>query len=541
MDYAPAGLMVHQSVLAVLALLFAVGLLQVVSSRLRMSLPIVLVLGGIAISYVPNVPRVRLDPDVVFLVFLPPLLYEAAWFTSLRDFWRLRNAVLLQALGLVLVTSVAVAFALPWLVPGAPLALGFLLGGIVSPPDAVAATSVLRGLPVPKTAVAILEGESLVNDASSLIVFRFALATLATGQFSLTTAASSFFAVSIGGVLIGLVVGHVAYLVHKRVISSSATDTLRTLITPYLMYLAAESVHCSGVLAVVTGGLYLSSRAHEFLGARSRVQATGVWSTVVHLLNSVVFIFIGLQLPLVVAGLEKSGGPSLREAIGISAALSVLVIAVRLGWVFFVAYTPRLFPSRRHLPRSPDQWKIVFLVGWAGMRGVVSLASALAVPLVVAEGVPFPHRDLIVFTTFGVIFATLVIQGITMPVVVRWLKFPSTHHERAAQARALDARIASACLEYLRSSCADDLLHDGPFARLAAHYEAVVAEGEIGDVKPAERPLARYQLALHEIAEVQRVEIVRARRAGTFDFELIRERQEAIDLEAARHEPTGDE
>jgi len=528
--------MVHQSLLAILALLFAVGVLQVVSSRLRVSLPIVLVLGGIGIGFVPNVPRVRLDPDVVFLVFLPPLLYEAAWFTSLRDFWRLRNAVLLQALGLVLVTSAAVALVLPSLVPGAPLALGFVLGGIVSPPDAVAATSVLRGLPVQKTAVAVLEGESLVNDASSLIVFRFALAALATGHFSLATALSSFFAVSIGGVLIGLVVGHVAFVVHRRVASSSATDTLRTLITPYLMYLAAEAVHCSGVLAVVAGGLYLSSRAHEFLGARSRVQATGVWGTVVHLLNAVVFVLIGLQLPVVVEGLRAAGGASVRDAVVVSAVLSVLVIVVRLIWVYIAAFGPRLLPSRRDRP-TPSS-KLVFLIGWAGMRGVVSLASALAVPLVLAGGAPFPHRDLVVFVTFGVIFSTLVLQGLTMPFVVKRLRFPSTHLEREEQARALDARLAKACLEHLRGYHADELLHDGPFARLAAHYEAVIADGEAPSTE-APRPLARYQAALHAIAEVQRLEIVAARRAGTFDSELIRERQEAIDLEAARHEPSG--
>lgn len=529
--------MVHESVLAVLALLFAVGVLQVVSSRLRMSLPIVLVLGGIAISYVPNVPRVRLDPDVVFLVFLPPLLYEAAWFTSLRDFWRLRNAVLLQALGLVLFTSGAVALLLPSLLPGAPLALGFVLGGIVSPPDAVAATSVLRGLPVPKTAVAVLEGESLVNDASSLIVFRAALVTLATGQFSFASATVSFFAVSIGGVLIGLVVGHLAYLVHRRVASSSATDTIRTLITPYLMYLAAESVHTSGVLAVVAGGLYLSSRSHEFLGARSRVQATSVWGTVVHLLNAIVFVLIGLQLPFVVADLERAGGSSLRDALVLAAIVSVLVVVVRIGWVFGASFLPTLLPSRRGRPRPSP--KLVFLVGWAGMRGVVSLASALAVPTLLPSGVPFPHRDLVIFVTFGVIFVTLVLQGLSLPLVVRFLKFPSTHAEREAQERAFDARVAAACLEYLKSSHGEDLLHEGPFARLAAHYEALIAEGASNEPLERERPMARYKAALQELGEVQRLAVVDARRSGLFDYELVRERQEEIDFEAARHEGNG--
>lgn len=290
----------HHELLIVLSLLLLVVLLHGVSTRLKLSFPILLVLVGLGISLFPALPHIALSPDVIFLIFLPPLLYEAAWFTSWREFKTMRGAIALQALGLVLFTSAAVAWVAHSYIAGCTWALGFLLGGIVSPPDAVAASSVLHGLKVPRLPVAVLEGESLVNDASSLIVVRFAMAALVSGMFSLKVAVQDFFYVSLVGIVMGLIVSRVIAAVHRKLPGTPAVDTALTLLTPYVVYLAAEQVHASGVLAVVTAGLGLSARKHRFLNSTSHVYGVGTWATVTFVLNGVVFILIGLQLPDVV-------------------------------------------------------------------------------------------------------------------------------------------------------------------------------------------------------------------------------------------------
>jgi CPA1 family monovalent cation:H+ antiporter len=388
--------MLHHELLLVLSLLFAIGVLHVLSSRLGISYPILLVLGGLALSQIPGAPHVSLDPELVFLVFLPPLLYEAAWFTPWKEFWRLRGPIALQAFGLVLFTATAVALFAHAIIPDFSLALGFMLGGIISPPDAVAATSVLHGMRVPRIAVGILEGESLVNDAASLIVFRFALAAVLTGSFVVLDVVGDFFLVSLGGVAVGLAVALLVYRVHRLLPSAPSVDASLTVMTPYLMYLAAEGIHCSGVLAVVAGGLFLSARSHDFLSATSKVQANFVWSTLVFLLNGFVFILIGLQLPRITEGL---GPGALPGATRYALAISLLTIVVRFVWVFAAAGALRLRRSRSADAPDPD-WKALVVVAWAGMRGVVSLASALAVPLALADGADFPHRHLILFITF---------------------------------------------------------------------------------------------------------------------------------------------
>ncbi len=473
--------MVHDHLLLVLSLLFAAFGLHMLSVKLKISFPILLVLGGLAISLWPKLPVVKLDADLVFLVFLPPLLYEAAWFTSFRDFIALRRAIFLQAFGLVLITSLAVAFVTKSLVPGFGWPLGLVLGGIVSPPDAVAATSILHGLPVPKTAVSILEGESLVNDASSLIVFRFALAAIVTGHVSTAgTIATQLLLVVVGGVLLGLALAHGLFLVHRYLPSTASTDTALTVMTPYLLYVAAERFHLSGVLAVVAGGLYLSARSQTFLRATSRVQANAVWGTLVFVLNGLVFILLGLQLPVVVRGL---GDTSLGQAIGYGLLVSAVCIVVRLVWVFAAAYARNVVGLRKRGEGPP--WKSVFLIGFAGMRGVVSLASALAVPVLLPSGQAFPQRNLLVFITFVVIMTTLVGQGLLLPGLIRLLRFEDDTSEALhAQARALEARLAALSLRHLRETHGDALRDEGRpstlLARLESHYEAFVV-GEDGE------------------------------------------------------------
>jgi monovalent cation/hydrogen antiporter len=481
---------VHHELLVVLVLLLVVVLVQSASLRLHVSFPILLVLVGLAISLVPGLPRVTLAPDLVFLVFLPPLLYEAAWFTSWREFRRLRNAISLQAVGLVFFTAAIVAWVAHAIIPGFSWALGFLLGGIIAPPDAVAATSVLHGLRIPRTSVAILEGESLVNDATSLIVVRFALTAVSTGMFVAQEAALQLLWVSVAGVALGLVLAHGVYVLHRHLRATAPVDTALTLLTPYLMYMLAEQVHASGVLAVVAGGLYLSARQHHFLDARTRVFAMGTWGTLVFLLNGVVFILIGLQLPKMV---EDLGTSSLIDAIGFGLIISAVAIVVRLLWTFASAFLPWLLQPSRQRP----SWKIVALVAWAGMRGVVSLAAALAIPAALPDGGEFPQRSVLVFVTFVVILVTLVAQGLSLPMFVRFLRFdlPDDEHEHR---QALDSHLAA---------------HIGP-SGVVVHDDGVQREH----------------------VSAQRDELLRLKGAGKVSHELAREKELELDLELARLE-----
>ncbi|HTU58512.1 MAG TPA: Na+/H+ antiporter [Polyangiales bacterium] len=479
----------HHELLIVLALLILVVLAHSVSARLRISFPILLVLVGLGISLIPSLPRVALEPELVFLVFLPPLLYEAAWFTSWREFKQFRGAISLQAVGLVFCTAAVVALVVRALLPGSGWALGFLLGGIVAPPDAIAASSVLHGLRVPRSSVAILEGESLVNDATSLIVVRFALAAITAGSFALAEATVQFGWVVLAGVAVGIALAHLLFVLHRLLRATAQVDTALTLLSPYLMYLLAEWLEASGVLAVVAGGLYLSARADRFLEARARVYGGGTWATVVFVLNGLIFILIGLQLPAVSADL---GAFSLVEAVGVSLVISVAAIAVRIAWTFPAAYLSSYMPWASKPPRVPD-WKLVTLVAWAGMRGVVSLAAALALPAELPDGSPFPERSLLVFVTFVVILVTLVAQGLSLPWLVRRLRFalPDDVRERR---HALDTHLTAHAATLTAN---DDVQHR---ARVAA----------------------------------QRAELLRLRNVGEVAPDLAREKESELDLELAR-------
>src|SRR4249920_2758498 len=287
--------------------------LVMLANKLRLAYPIVLVLGGLALSFTQIFSRVTIDPELIFFIFLPPLLYEAAWQVSWKQFWKWRRVIMSFAFPIVIITSCVVAFASYAFIPGFTLALGFLLGGIVSPPDAISATTIMRQVKAPKSLVSIAEGESLLNDASSLIVFRFALAAVITGQFHFQDAAISFFLVIIMGALIGLAIGLVIYYIHRHLIKSSSVEIVLTIVTPYLMYYFAEYFHFSGVLAVVSGGLFLSSKRQQMLSYMSRIQGVNVWTNIVFVLNGLVFFLIGLQLPSIV---NQLGDISLGRAIG---------------------------------------------------------------------------------------------------------------------------------------------------------------------------------------------------------------------------------
>src|SRR5690606_2188126 len=394
--------MIQEYLLLVIILVFAVLLLVMLGQKFKISYPIFLTIAGLIVSLIPGIPNVELNPDLVFLILLPPILYEGAWYTSWPDFLKWRRPISLLAVALVFFTALVVALFTQSLIPGFTLAMGFLLGGIISPTDSIASISVLKGVKIPKRLLTIIEGESLVNDASGLIVMRFALAAILTGQFAFQGAVFDFLYVLIVGVLIGLMIGGIFYCIHRHLPTTPDIDTALTLLTPYVMYVVAEYFKASGVIAVISGGLLLSSQRQHILTYRSRIQAANVWSAVVFLINGTVFMLIGLGLPGVVAGLDSV---SLQEAIIFGLLISLLVIALRMAGAFLTTFVPRkLSAGIRRRERSAG-WKGAFIVGYTGMRGVGSLAAAPSLPRLLDSGEVFPHRNLIIFITFVVIIA----------------------------------------------------------------------------------------------------------------------------------------
>jgi CPA1 family monovalent cation:H+ antiporter len=407
----------------VLALLAVAVVLGVAARRVRVPYPILLVVGGLVLGLQPWLSPVQLDPQLVFLLFLPPLLYAAAFKTEWADFRGQLRAISMLAVGLVLFTTAAVAAVAHYWI-GLPWACAFVLGAIVSPPDAVAAVAVTSRLKVPPLVVTLLEGESLVNDATALVVLRVAVAAVAAGAFSVAEAGVQFVTVAAGGIALGLAGGWLAIRLHnwldRRDLADAKLTITITLLTPYAVYLPAEHLHVSGVLAAVAAGLWVGTRCEAVFTPELYEEARAVWDWVDFLLNSLIFILIGFELRPVLEGLDGTYTPT--DLLGHVAVVSAAVIVSRLVWVFPGAYIPRWLD--RHvfgIPTPYPPWQNVFVVGWTGMRGVVSLAAALALPLATAGGKPFPGRDLIQFLTFWVIFATLVGQGLTLPLVIRAL------------------------------------------------------------------------------------------------------------------------
>lgn len=526
----------HHQLLLILGLLFVVFLLVMLAQKIRVAYPVFLVLTGLGISFIPGIPRFSIDPDIIFLVFLPPLLYEAAWYTSWNDFWKWKRPIALLAFGLVFFTSTIVAYASVALIPGFTLALGFLLGGIVSPPDAVAAATVLKGIKVPRRILTILEGESLVNDASSLIVFRFALAAITTGAFSMQQATGSFFLVAGMGIVTGLTIAHIVYVIHRFLPTTPAIDAALTLMTPYVMYLTAEQFHFSGVMAVVSGGLFISYRSHEvFATGTTRINMLGVWNTIIFVLNALVFILIGLELPEITEGL---GNYSIAEAVRYGLIISAITIALRFIWVYPAAHIPRfLFKSIRQNEPSPG-WKGPLIISWAGMRGVVSLATALSIPLLLDDGTAFPLRNLILFITFIVIFVTLVFQGLTLPLIVRLIKIKEIdavapeeeemagiqlHLDRVALSRLDEKHIVDGQENELIAFLKRDINHRLEITR--QRLESLeCAETEKSEVE-------RYRHVLRDIYAHQRKELFRLRKERLFRDEAIRKMEMQLDLD----------
>jgi monovalent cation/hydrogen antiporter len=422
-----------------LALLAAVAVLCWLSNRARVAYPIVLVLAGLAIALVPGLPHVELHPDVVFLLFVPPLLYRAATTTNLRQFRRDLRIISLLAVGLVLVTMAAVAAVAHWMI-GLPWAVAFVLGAIVSPTDALASTVIMRRLHVPRRLAAIVEGESLVNDAAALIAYRFAVAAVLTGAFSLGQAGLDFIIDSIGGIVIGCVIGWISVRIRPKLGELPLVQTV-SLLVPFAAYIPADELGLSGVLAVVAAGLYVGSAASGSMAAKVRMSVTPAWDLAEFVLNGLGFILIGLQLPFIIEGLDHI---SWSKLIGWAVLVSITTILIRGLWLA----AGNLWNARRASAGEPGTdhgWAYTLVLSWSGMRGLVSLATALAVPHFVHAGEPFPHRHLILFLGFGVILITLLGQGITLPALLRRLQLSvdvEDEHARELRARSQLARAA---------------------------------------------------------------------------------------------------
>lgn len=439
---------------AILLLLALMTVLVGFSMRIGIAYPIVLVLGGLAISFIPGLPHVEVEPELIFVLILPPILQSAAYFMPIQDFRTHLRPILSLAIGQVLATTCIVAVIAHWVIPGLDWPTAFVLGAIVSPPDAVAATSVASRLGLPPRVVTILEGESLLNDATALVLYRVAVAAAVTGAFSLGDAFLDFVVATIGGVIAGLLVGKVVAHIIPRMQDPSLLIAF-SLLTPYAAYLLAETVHASGVLAVVVSGFVNARTYLRMENPLARLRSTAFFDTLIFLLNGFVFILIGLQLPTI---LEEITELSTSQLLSYALLVSLAAIFARIAWVFLIP--TRLLPTLRHRSTNGGaNFRERIVISWAGMRGIVSLAAALAIPIDV------PNRDLIIFLTFCVILATLVIQGLSLAPLIRLLGIAGNDDEHTAtlQARRVTVQAALGRLneladeEWVLDVVADDM------------------------------------------------------------------------------------
>ena len=487
-------------------------------------------IGGLALGFVPGLPPVELNPDLVFLFLLPPLIYPAAVFTSWRDLRANLNPILLLAIGLVLLTTAFVAVVAHALT-GLPWPAAFVLGAIISPTDAVAATAITSRLRVPRRIVTVLDDESLLNDATALVAYRFAIAAMMSGTFSLSEAIGRFFLVALGGTCIGLAIGWLAAHIQRRLDDPPIQMTI-SLLTPFAAYIPAERLHVSGVLAVVAAGLFLGWRGPQILTARTRLNIYVFWEMMVFLLNGLVFVLIGLQLPRI---LHTLSGHSLKQLVWHGALISFAAIVVRIAWVFTSTNMLRLMSATLRRRDSYPAWQNAAIVAWTGMRGVVSLAAALAVPLTLSDGSPFPGRDYILFITFCVILATLVLQGLSLPALIHRLGVVddglANVEERTARLKANEAALAY--LAEVDSHFSLELVE-----RLRAEYNDRIRQLEVcesvgGDCSDG-LMAPSYQRLQQDALDVERRTIIRLRDEFVINDEVLRRIQVDLDHAEAR-------
>ncbi|WP_421830961.1 Na+/H+ antiporter [Larkinella sp.] len=518
----------------VLVLMAILAALASVTQKLKIPYPILLVIAGLVLGFLPIVPDIHLESEVVFLIFLPPLLYEAAGNISWHEFKAYRRPIGLLAVWLVFFTTVTVAVVAHYCIPGFSWPLAFVLGAITSPPDAVAATSATRGLGLPNRLITILEGESLVNDASALIAYRYAVAAVTSGSFIFWQAGLQFLVVAAGGVVIGLAIGYLFRHIHNKLENPTVATTI-TLLLPFVAYLLAEHLGVSGVLAVVSMGLYLAWNSYEIYSFQTRMQINGFWNILIFLLNGFVFILIGSQMPVILKNIEDH---SVGRLIGFGLLISFVAIVTRIIWIFPLAYISTLLDrgKKRRILFRPNE---LFITSWAGMRGVVSLATALALPLTLSNGKAFPMRNEILFISFMVIFVTLVLQGLTLPFFIRWLNVQEPAGKAVQEEKKIRLAITTSSITYIEGELSMNL-HDEVLSELKTRFEQQTnyLNGVLRlDEKPqkgAPPTAANFfrEFVESELAVInhQRDLIIQWHKQGTFSEEAIRRIEQELDI-----------
>jgi CPA1 family monovalent cation:H+ antiporter len=511
------------------ALLVGLALLLIAAPRFRIPYPIFLVLGGLVLGFVPGMPNLTLPPDVVLVAVLPPLLYVSSFFTSLVDLRANARAIGVLAVGLVVATTVTVAVVAHEAVDDLSWAAAFVLGAIVAPTDPIAATAIMRRLGVPRRIVSIVESESLVNDGTALVLYRVAVVAAVSGEFSAWDATWRFVWAVVGGIGIGLVVGYVVAAVRRRLDNPPVEVTI-SLMTGYIAFIPANAAEASGVIAVVTAGVFLGWRTAELTSVQTRLQGLAVWEIVVFVLNALLFALVGLQLSSI---LDSLGGFSNAELVAYALLVTATVIVTRIVWLPFFTHLPYWLRGTR--PRKPLSES--FLISWAGMRGAVSLAAALAIPLTTDAGGPFPERDLIIFLTFCVILGTLVLQGLTLPPVIRMFRIERDDIEEREDA---DARIraAEAALARLDELQGEDWVRDDTAERMRGLYAFRQnrfgsrfddsADGAIEEQSQA------YQRLRRELLDAERSAVVQLGHEGAISGDVANRVVRDLDLEDAR-------
>jgi Na+/H+ antiporter len=534
-----------QIVIFIMAILIG---LSSIADKIKLPYPILLVGVGLVIGFVPALPDLAMNPEIVFLIFLPPLLYDAAFKTSWHEFKTAIRPISTLAITLVFFTTITVAAVTHWLVPGFGWPLAFVLGAIVSPPDAVAATGIIKGLGLNKRVITILEGESLLNDASALIAYRYAVAAVTTGVFVFWKASLEFVWVAGGGVVAGIAIGYLFILAHKKIAHNPVVETSLTLLAPYLAYLLAEKLHISGILSVVCAGLMVTWRAPEIFSYQTRMRTRAVWDTVIFLLNGIVFILIGLQLPLIINNIK---GYAFMQLLGYGLLISFATIVVRIVWVFAGVYNQKLFSFKKKknienaVPaETPGEipWKNVLIVAWTGTRGVVSLATALALPLTLNNGQAFPYRNVILFLAFVVIFITLVVQGLTLPLLIKILGVEKkmTFHKEDKE---LELHMAHQVVDFIEKDFPVPL-EPKMTNQLKKRYDVLIDKlsKEISHIDKLKRPvqnklatpMGQLLLAQLEITKFQRELLIKFHKEGSFSDDAIKHAERELDVEEMR-------
>jgi Na+/H+ antiporter len=507
-----------EDTLALVAILVAVALLLVASDRTTIPYPILLVIGGLGLGFIPGIPDLQLSPDLVLVAVLPALLYGTAFFTSLRDLRENAFAIGVLAFGLVLSTMVIVAIAAHMLIPGLSWGSAFVLGAVVSPTDPTAATAIAERLGLPRRLIALVEGESLVNDGTALVAYKFAVVAVVSGTFSFADAAGSFVVNVIGGIAVGLVVGFIVRALRKRVVDPSLAITI-SLMSGYFAYLPASAIGVSGVLAAVTIGIYMGWYTPELTTWQTRLQGVAVWEITFFVLNALLFALIGLQLPVIVDALS---GYSATRLVGYATVVALAVIAARFLWVIPGTYLTALARREKRPIQNPGRASII--LGWSGMRGAVSLAAALALPLSTDAGGAFPDRELIIFLTFGVIFASLVVQGLSFPALLKLL--------------GLEDEAAEAALARLEELEQEDWVRDDTLERMRRFFnfrrERFRSRFDPESDGAIESRSQDYQRLQRELLAAERDAVFDLRRQQRIDDLVMRRVIRDLDLEEAR-------